>query len=86
MTVKIALLGLGTVGSGILDIIKNDNGKIEQTSGQKIVVKKALVRNKEKYQKFVHEVNITTDFNNILSDSKIKIVAELMGGLHPANE
>ena len=36
MTIKIALLGLGTVGSGILDIIKNDNGKIEQTSGQKI--------------------------------------------------
>ena len=48
MTIKIALLGLGTVGSGILDIIKSDNGKIEQTSGQKIVVKKALVRNKEK--------------------------------------
>lgn len=86
MTIKIALLGLGTVGSGILDIIKNDNGKIEQTSGQKIVVKKALVRNKEKYQKFAHSVNIITDFNDILSDPEIGIVAELMGGLHPAKE
>lgn len=58
MTIKIALLGLGTVGSGILDIIKSDNGKIEQTSGQKIVVKKALVRNKEKYQKFAHLADV----------------------------
>lgn len=86
MTVKIALLGLGTVGSGILNIIENNNEKIKQTSGQEIVVKKALVRNKQKYQKLAQIIDITTDFNDILNDPEIKIIAELMGGLHPAKE
>lgn len=75
-----------TVGSGVLNIIKKNNGKIEQTNGQTIVVKKALVRNLQKYQEFAEKVSLTTDFNEILSDPEIKIVTEVMGGLHPAKE
>ena len=37
MAIKIALLGLGTVGSGVLKIIKNNQKKIKQTSGEEIV-------------------------------------------------
>ena len=44
MAIKIALLGLGTVGSGVLKIIKNNQKKIKQPSGEEIVIKKALVR------------------------------------------
>lgn len=86
MAVKIALLGLGTVGSGVLKIIKNNQEKIKQTSGEEIVIKKALVRNPAKHRNEAQEIELTTDFNDILHDSEIKIVVELMGGLHPAKE
>lgn len=86
MAIKIALLGLGTVGSGVLKIIKNNQKKIKQTSGEEIVIKKALVRNPAKHQNLANEVELTTSFDEILHDSEIKIVVELMGGLHPAKE
>lgn len=41
MAIKIALLGLGTVGSGVLKIIKNNKKKIRQTSGEEIIIEKA---------------------------------------------
>lgn len=86
MAIEIALLGLGTVGSGILKIIKNNQKKIKQTSGEEIVIKKALVRNLKKHQNMAKEVELTTNFDDILHDAEIKIVVELMGDLHPAKE
>lgn len=86
MAIKIALLGLGTVGSGVLKIIKNNKKKIKQTSGEEIVIKKALVRNLKKHQNMAKEVELTTNYDDILNDSEIKIVVELMGGLHPVKE
>ncbi|NRN88386.1 Homoserine dehydrogenase [Lactobacillus helveticus] len=44
------------------------------------------MRNLQKYQEFAEKVSLTTDFNEILSDPEIKIVTEVMGGLHPAKE
>lgn len=86
MAIKIALLGLGTVGSGVLKIIKNNQKKIKQTSGEEIVIKKALVRNLKKHQNVAKEIELTTNYDDILHDAEIKIVVELMGGLHPAKE
>ena len=86
MAIKIALLGLGTVGSGVLKIIKNNQKKIKQTSGEEIVIKKALVCNLKKHQNMAKEVELTTNYDDILHDAEIKIVVELMGGLHPAKE
>ncbi len=86
MAIKIALLGLGTVGSGVLKIIKDNQKKIKQTSGEEIIIKKALVRNIEKHKNMADTVELTTDFTDILNDSEIKIVVELIGGLHPTKE
>ncbi len=86
MAIKIALLGLGTVGSGVLKIIKDNQKKIKQTSGEEIIIKKALVRNIEKHQNMADTVELTTDFTDILNDSEIKIVVELIGGLHPTKK
>lgn len=86
MAIKIALLGLGTVGSGVLKIIKDNQKKIKQTSGEEIIIKKALVRNIEKHKNMADTVELTTDFADILNDSEIKIVVELIGGLHPTKE
>lgn len=86
MAIKIALLGLETVGSGVLKIIKNNQKKFKQTSGEEIVIKKVLVCNLKKHQNMAKEVELTTNFDDILHDAEIKIVVELMGGLHPAKE
>ena len=86
MAIKIALLGLETVGSDVLKIIKNNQKKIKQTSGEEIVIKKALVCNLKKHQNMAKEVELTTNFDDILHDAEIKIVVELMGGLHLAKE
>ncbi|MBQ8350574.1 MAG: homoserine dehydrogenase [Clostridia bacterium] len=71
---KVAILGFGTVGSGAYEIIRD--GKCGLT------VKRVLdVRVPAGYEELV-----TTDYQVILSDPEIEIVAEAIGGLHPAYE
>ena len=69
-----------------MKIIKDNQKKIKQTSGEEIIIKKALVRNIEKHKNMADTVELTTDFTDILNDSEIKIVVELIGGLHPTKE
>ena len=66
---KVALLGLGTVGKAVYNIILKQATNIE--------VGYILVRNKSKYIDVSHLV--TTDFNDILNDSSIDVVVEMMG-------
>lgn len=75
---KIAMLGLGTVGKSVFELL-HDQNKSE------IKLTKVLVRNPEKYQKY-QQVNITTNFAEILNDPEIEAVVEVMGGRHPAFE
>ena len=70
---KAAILGYGFVGSGAYEITRNFPTGIE--------VKRVLTRTSRPELPFV-----TQDFNDILSDPEIEIVAEAMGGLHPAYE
>ena len=68
---KIAILGFGTVGSGVYEIAKNLKN---------IEVKKVL-------EKDLNKINIATDnYDEIINDKKIELVVECMGGLHPAYE
>ena len=73
---KIAILGYGTVGSGVYDIITN--GKTEELD--KIEVKSVFARSRDK----MHLA--TDDINEILNDEEISIVVECLGGLNPAYE
>ena len=71
---KVAILGFGVVGSGCYEVIKNSSETLE--------VKKVLdIAVREGYEDIM-----TTDINDILNDSEIEIVAETIGGLHPAFE
>ena len=68
---KIAILGFGTVGSGVYEIAKNLKN---------IEVKKVL-------EKDLNKINIATDnYDEIINDKEIELVVECMGGLHPAYE
>lgn len=68
---KIAILGFGTVGSGVYEIAK---------TLKNIEVKKVL-------EKDLNKINIATDnYDEIINDKEIELVVECMGGLHPAYE
>lgn len=84
--VKVALLGLGTVGSGVLTLLNKDKNKIAAVTHCSLVVTKALVRNPRKHERWAKQLKLVTNAAEILNDPEIKIVIEVMGGLHPAKE
>ena len=85
-TINIALLGLGTVGQGIVNVLKENNHEISQKVGFPINIKTVLVRNIEKAKAFDDNLNLTTDFSDIINDAEINIVVEVMGGENPARQ
>ena len=83
---KIGLMGLGTVGTGVVHLI-NQNGKnIEKKLGEKIEIKKILVKDPNKKRASFAEGKISFDANDILEDEEIDVVVEVMGKEHPALE
>ena len=86
-SVKIALLGLGTVGCGVWNILHENGEEISKRSGYKVEVAKVLVRNASKPRGVqIPDEIVTTNFEDILNDDSIKIVVEVMGGVEPARE
>lgn len=90
-TIEIAMLGLGTVGSGVKNILEEKcehlSQKIFEKTGIKkeIKISKILVRDKNK-DYGVDKAILTEDYKEILSDENIKIVVEVIGGESPATE
>lgn len=85
--IYVALLGFGNVGSGTYTALKTNCRLIAKKVGAEVEVKKILVRNlKGERRVDVPAELFTTDFNDILKDEEISIVAELIGGLEPATE
>ncbi len=80
--IKVAIMGFGTVGSGVYEIIRNNASGLERKSGQKIDIKYILdIRDFEDHP----EKNLfTKNFDDILNDDEVKVVIEVMGGLNPA--
>ncbi|MBE6096296.1 MAG: homoserine dehydrogenase [Schwartzia succinivorans] len=85
-TIKIGLLGSGTVGSGVVEVLKKNVDEISQKAGTEIEIKKILVRDLKKKRAHLEGMDLTDDINDILKDDDIDIIVELMGGLHPARE
>lgn len=85
-TIKVALLGMGTVGSGVYEVIEHlQKDNFIHKVGAEVQVKRILVRSPEKYADKVEPHTIlTTDWQDILGDEEIDIVIEVMGGIEPA--
>ena len=87
MSVKIALLGFGTVASGVPFLLKENHEKISQAAQDDIEIAKVLVRDdaeKESLQVAGHDYNFVTNVDEIIEDKDIAIVVELMGRIEPA--
>ena len=81
---RIAILGLGTVGSGVVRLLHEQSEMIRRKTGLEIEVAKVLVRDAKRARPGLPELPLTEDVNEILADPTIKIVVELMGGIEPA--
>ncbi len=79
---KIAILGFGVVGSGVAEVLTENKHLIEKKLGESIEIKYILDLRDFPDSPFADKV--IHDFNIILNDPEISIVAEMMGGSHPA--
>lgn len=84
--IVIGILGSGTVGSGVIEVLKKNISDIEQRVGRSISIKSVLVRDLTKKRDHLEGIQLTNKVEDILDDPEIAIVVELMGGLHPSLE
>jgi homoserine dehydrogenase len=83
-TMRIGLLGLGNVGTGVAKLLRENGEIIRMKTGLNLEVAKVLVRDAGKPRPGAEELPLTEDVSAILNDPSIKIVVELMGGIEPA--
>ncbi len=81
---EIAVMGHGVVGSGVLEVLTQHTESIARRAKEEIQVKYIL--DLREFPNLPYSHKFTKDFNVILDDPKIRIVVEVMGGLHPAFE
>lgn len=85
-TIQVGLLGSGTVGSGVVRVLRENLSEIASKVGAEIRIKKVLVRDVKKQRPQLEGLPVTDKAEEILEDEDISIVVEVMGGLHPARE
>ena len=86
--INLALLGFGTVGSGVATTIFENSSVIEEQLGCKLAIKHVLVRDIDKYKNnsLLRNIHVTDSFREIIEDDSLDIVVEVMGGISPAKE
>lgn len=82
--VKVALLGSGTVGTGVYKLIQRQKEEMPYKIGANLSVAKVLVRDKNKAREGIDSSLLTDQWEEIINDEEIQIVVEVMGGIEPA--
>ena len=80
--VKVAVLGYGTVGSGIVEVIKTNQDMVNKKAGDEIDVKYIL--DLRDFTGDPYENLVVHDVEIILNDPEVLVIAEAMGGVEPA--
>ncbi len=80
--INVAVLGHGVVGSGVVEVIETNAKSIAKRCGKTLNVKHILDIREFNDLPYAHK--FTKDFNVILNDESVEVVAEVMGGVHPA--
>ena len=80
--ISVAILGYGTVGSGVFEVLRTNSGSIERRVGSQVSVKYVL--DLRDFPGDPVEEVLVHDFEKIISDDEVKVVVETMGGLVPA--
>jgi len=80
--IQVAVLGYGTVGSGVVEVIEKNKEEINKKSGEKLNIKYIL--DLRDFPGDPYEDKVVHDVNVIMEDPEVKIICETMGGLKPA--
>ncbi|MBQ9927049.1 MAG: homoserine dehydrogenase [Lachnospiraceae bacterium] len=80
--IQVAVLGYGTVGSGVVEVIEKNKKEINKKSGEELNVKYIL--DLREFPGDPYENKVVHDVEMILRDPEIKIICETMGGINPA--
>ncbi|MBQ9156432.1 MAG: homoserine dehydrogenase [Eubacterium sp.] len=80
--VKVAVLGYGTIGKGVVTVLQTNADSIEKKAGERIEVTKIL--DLREFPGDPNEDKVVHDYELIKNDSDIQVVVECMGGLEPA--
>jgi homoserine dehydrogenase len=85
--INIGLIGLGTVGSGVIDILRKRGAILKEKIKAELFLKKICDKDVNRLRAIGERVSIkTADPKEILDDPNIDVVIELIGGIHPAKE
>lgn len=82
--IQIAVLGYGTVGSGVVEVIETNKADINKKAAEDLAVKYIL--DLRDFPGDPYESKVVHDYNVILNDPEVKIICETMGGTKPAYE
>lgn len=82
--INIAVLGYGTVGSGVVEVIEKNKELVGKKAGEELAVKYIL--DLRDFPGDPHEDKLVHDFGQILADDEVRIVCETMGGVGAAYE
>ena len=82
--VRIAILGLGTVGGGVYQLFQSQKDSLEAKTGLSAEIAAILVRDVKKPREGIAPSLLTDNFDDILHDETIDIIVEVMGGIEPA--
>jgi homoserine dehydrogenase len=85
MDINIGIVGLGNIGSGVLDLIEKNNSLISSKIGHKIRVKTIIEKNIQKVKELnLSGITVSDNIETIIDDPEIQIVVEVIGGETPA--
>jgi homoserine dehydrogenase len=85
--IAVAIVGLGTVGTGVARILLEQPERITRRAGRPVVLRRAVVRDPKKNRTVVlPESVLTTDVAQVVNDPEVCIAVHLVGGIHPARE
>ncbi|KGE18280.1 homoserine dehydrogenase [Paenibacillus wynnii] len=85
--VKVGLLGLGTVGTGVVRIVEGNQEHLSSQVGSPIIIERIAVKNSEKARDIdVDASKITTDPWEVIRDPEIDVIVEVMGGINGTKE
>lgn len=84
---KIGLLGLGQVGSGVYSILKSKGPALARKNGASLVIKEIAVRHRTKRRSVrPRGIPLTTSARQLVRNPELDVIVELIGGIHPAKE
>ncbi|GAB2672820.1 homoserine dehydrogenase [Paenibacillus thermoaerophilus] len=85
--IRVGLMGLGTVGTGVVRIVEGHRDDLEKQVGSPIVIEKILVKDKSKSRRMtVADSLLTEDPRDIVENPDIDVVVEVMGGVESTRE